>query len=141
LRYAISEEQLLALVRPVFIPATLDWPWLFQKSPSLALAKEVPKALTVRSNFLPICGKTLKSCFAGFTIHNLLNNAITTLPASARSWNFFPPDGVQYGKHIFHLYVLAYDVNGAEVHSTPAQVVIDVVPPPSAATSFTGVLQ
>jgi hypothetical protein len=90
---------------------------------------------------LPICGKTLKSCFAGFTIHNLLNDAIITLPASARSWNFFPPDGVRYGKHIFHLYALAYDVNGAEVHSTPAQVVIDVVPPPSAATTFTGVLQ
>jgi hypothetical protein len=90
---------------------------------------------------LPICGKTLKSCFVGFTIHNMLNDAITTLPASARSWNYFPKDGVQYGKHTFHLYALGYDVNGAEVHSTAAQIVINVVPPPSVATSFTGVLQ
>lgn len=91
---------------------------------------------------LPACSTTLKSCFSGFAISDLLSgHVIGTFSTSLRSWTYIPAGGVQYGKHIFSLVAEGYDVNGAHVQSAPAQVIVDVTPPLSTPTALTGVLQ
>lgn len=91
---------------------------------------------------LPVCSTTNVSCFAGFTVTDLLSgHVVGTISTAARSWTYMPAGGVQYGKHRFTLVATGYDVNGNKVESAPATVVVDVEPPPRAPTMLQAVPQ
>jgi len=88
---------------------------------------------------LPACGSSLKSCFSGFIMKDIVTNqVVATIAGSARSWVYTPTGGVLYATYQFNLYATGYDANGVAVHSDPDMVSIPVVAPPAAPTGLMG---
>lgn len=91
---------------------------------------------------LPVCGAVLKSCFVGFRmVDQLSGSTLVKLSPTARSWNYVPAGGVQYGKHTFELRAVGYDANGVFTRSAPNSIIVDVVAPPVSPAGLTAALQ